>query len=80
MDKKSKHWADVLCWLEIVVDSCKTPEQSDNCMRLIQNFERAYEDKIGISECMNYVRPLKHKLWEIGDLSFTDKMKKLQVL
>lgn len=80
MEKRSNHWADVLNWLEIVVKSCKTPKQADSCLRLLANFERAYENKIGISECMDYLRPLKHKLWEVGDLTFAEKMKKLQAL
>lgn len=78
MDKRSTHWADVLNWLQIVVDSCKTVEQSDSCMRLLQNFERVYENRIGISQCMDILRPLKHKLWEVGDLSFSEKIKKLE--
>lgn len=77
MDKRSKHWADVLKWLENVVDSCKTQEQSDTCMRLIQNFERSYESQIGISECMGYLRPLKHKLWDNFELPTIAKAKKI---
>ena len=80
MEKRSTHWADVLTWLETVVDSCKTAQQADSCLQLLANFERSYEKKIGIPECMDYLRPLKHKLWEVGDLTFAEKMKKLQVL
>lgn len=80
MEKRSTHWADVLKWLETVVDSCKTVEQADSCLQLLANFERIYENKIGFSECLDYLRPLKHKLWDIGNLTFTEKIKKLQML
>ena len=76
MEKRSTHWADVLNWLKVVVDSCKTKEQADTCMRLIQNFERIYERKIGISNCMDYLRPLKQKLWDLDITPFFEKMKK----
>jgi len=79
MDKRSTHWADVFNWLQVVVDSCKTVQQSDNCMRLLQNFERTYENRLGISECMEMLRPLKHQLWNVGELSFSEKMKKLEI-
>lgn len=80
MEKRSTHWADVLNWLQLVTDSCQTTEQADTCLRLLYNFERNYENKIGISQCMEYLRPLKRKLWDVGNLSFNEKMKKLQVI
>lgn len=69
MEKKSTHWADVLNWLQVVTESCKTQEQADTCLRLFYNFERMYENKIGISKCMEYLRPLKRKCWDFGNTS-----------
>lgn len=77
MEKRSTHWADVLNWLQVVTDSCQTKEQAESCLRLIYNFERVYESKIGISQCLEYLRPFKHKCWEVGDFSFKEKVKKL---
>ena len=80
MEKRSTHWADVLNWLKTVVDSCKTTDQVEVCERLIRNYERMYENQLGVRECMDLLRPLKHQLWDVSPLSFNEKMKKLQVL
>ena len=78
MEKRSTHWADVLKWLQTVVDSCKTREQALNCERLIRNFHRIYEKQLGTREVWELTREMERSLWDVGDLSFMEKVKNLQ--
>lgn len=78
MEKRSTHWADVLNWLQIVASSCKTKEQAVTCERLIRNFHRIYEERLGTREVWELTRDMERKLWDIGELTFTEKMKKFQ--
>jgi hypothetical protein len=75
MEKRSTHWADVLNWLQVVTDSCKTVEQANTCLRLLYNFERMYSNKIGFMECMELLRPIKRKLWDITEPSISKQLK-----
>ena len=75
MEKKSTHWADVLNWLQTVTDSCKTHEQAETCERLIRNFHRMYEKKLGLREVFDLTRKMELKLWEIGDWTLKEKLK-----
>lgn len=40
MEKRSKHYGDVTKWVEKVIDSCQTYEQTFVARRLIWNFDR----------------------------------------
>lgn len=56
MAATSKHWADVLIWLDKVLDSCITMDQVDNTRKLINEFEKIYNphwntDEINDSIC-----------------------------
>ena len=75
MEKRSTHWADVLNWLQTVTDSCKTYEQAETCERLIRNFHRMYEKKLGLREVFDLTRKMELKLWEIGDWTLKEKLK-----
>lgn len=75
MEKRSTHWADVLNWLQTVTDSCKTHEQVETCERLIRNFHRMYEKKLGLREVFDLTRKMELKLWEIGDWTLKEKLK-----
>lgn len=77
MEKRSTHWADVLKWLKIVVDSCKTREQADTCDRLIRNFHRVYEKQLGTRETWDLTREMERKLWDIGEWTLKEKIKNL---
>lgn len=77
METRSKHWADVLNWLQKVVDSCQTKEQITNCEHLIRNFHKVYESKLGIKEVWDLTREMERKLWDKGDLSFSERIKSL---
>lgn len=39
MEKRSKHYGDVTKWIEKVIDSCQTYEQTFVARRLIWNFD-----------------------------------------
>ena len=66
IEKRSDHWADVLTWLEKVVNSCKTPQQSRNCELLIANFNRKYEKQLGLGTCYDLTREMSHKLIDLN--------------
>lgn len=74
MEKKSNHWADVLVWLQSVVDSCKTQEQANNCERLISNFHRVYQKRLGLREVFDLTREMELKLWKIGKWTLKEKI------
>ena len=40
MEKRSTHYGDVAKWIEKVIDSCETREQTFTAKRLIRNFEK----------------------------------------
>lgn len=77
MEKRSTHWADVLNWLQTVTDSCKTKEQANNCERLIRNFQRLYEPKLGLSKVWDLTRDMERKLWDVSLMTYQEKIKKL---
>ena len=77
MEKRSTHWADVLNWLQTVVDSCSTQEHALTCERLIRNFHRMYEKQVGYKEVWDLTRDMEMKLWKIGDWKLKDKIKML---
>ena len=58
MDKRSKHWADVLKWLETIANSCQTKEQAKSCERLVWNFHRVYQERLGLSECFDLTKEI----------------------
>jgi hypothetical protein len=40
MDKRSSHYGDVKKWIEKVIDSCETYEQTFTAKKLINNFSK----------------------------------------
>ena len=40
MEKRSRHYGDVQKWIEKVIDSCETYEQTLSARRLVWNFEK----------------------------------------
>jgi len=44
MSANSKHYGDVILWIEKVIASCKTVEQLNSTRRLVRNFSILYED------------------------------------
>ena len=40
MEKRSTHYGDVQKWIEKVIDSCETYEQTLSVRRLVWNFEK----------------------------------------
>jgi hypothetical protein len=40
MDKRSTHYGDVAKWIEKVIDSCETYQQTFTARQLVRNFEK----------------------------------------
>ena len=40
MDKRSTHYGDVAKWIEKVIDSCETYQQTFAVKKLVRNFEK----------------------------------------
>ena len=40
MDKRSNHYGDVAKWIEKVIDSCETYQQTHTARQLINNFRK----------------------------------------
>ena len=45
MEKRSKHYGDVVKWIEKVIDSCETYRQSITVLKLIRNFRQQLINK-----------------------------------
>ena len=40
MEKRSNHYGDVVKWIEKVIDSCETYQQTFTAKKLVRNFEK----------------------------------------
>lgn len=40
MEKRSRHYGDITKWIEKVIDSCQTWEQTRTASRLVSNFDK----------------------------------------
>ena len=48
MENRSRHYGDVQRWIEKVIGSCETYDQTRSARRLIQNFEKQMKrNKVG---------------------------------
>ena len=74
-ERKSTHWADVIIWLEKVAKSCQTKEQAENCERLVWNFHRKYQKKLGLAECFDLTKEIDKILLEFKLPAFYKKQK-----
>ena len=45
MEKRSEHYGDVSKWIEKVIDSCETYEQTTTAERLVSNFDKRLFNK-----------------------------------
>ena len=68
MEKRSTHYGDVAKWIEKVIDSCETYQQTFTVEKLIRNFEkqliRSTPDKYWRDYQYSVIRSLEHKLLE----------------
>jgi hypothetical protein len=66
MDKRSTHYGDVSKWIEKVINSCETYQQTFTVYRLINNFRKQLmdntPDKYWNSYQYDVIRPLEIKL------------------
>lgn len=66
MEKRSKHYGDVSKWIEKVIDSCETYQQTFTANKLIRNFRnqlmKSTPDKYWNSYQYDVIWPLENKL------------------
>jgi len=66
MENRSTHYGDVSKWIEKVIDSCETYQQTLTIKQLISNFEKQLRtkspDKYWNSYQYTVIQPLEHKL------------------
>jgi hypothetical protein len=66
MEKRSTHYGDVQKWIEKVIDSCETYDQTRSAKRLIWNFEkqiqRKHPEKYWREHFYNLISPLESSL------------------
>ena len=66
MEKRSKHYGDVVKWIEKVIDSCETYRQSITVLKLIRNFSRQLINKSPDTYWKSYhydiISPLESRL------------------
>jgi len=76
MEKRSTHYGDVSKWIEKVIDSCETYQQTFTVKKLIRNFEKQLLNNT-TDNYSNYrysvIWPLEHKLKNKRQ-SFIDKI------
>lgn len=62
MENRSSHYGDIVKWIEKVIDSCETYEQSRTAGKLIRNFYNQLERKLGTSNYSTIIHPLESRL------------------
>ncbi len=66
MAASSKHYGDVVRWIEKVIDSCTTTTQVNGALNLIRNFVTVFPREYALS----------NPLWERGSKLFTELARK----
>ena len=78
MENRSAHYGDIAKWIEKVIDSCETYQQTITAKQLVINFEnqlmRTTPDKYWRDYRYSVIYPLEHKL-DYKRNSFIDKIK-----
>ena len=66
MKKRSEHYGDVSKWIEKVIDSCETYEQTTTAERLVSNFNKQLKikqiEKYWREHFYDLISPLESKL------------------
>jgi hypothetical protein len=66
MENRSTHYGDVVKWVEKVINSCETYEQTFGARQLIRNFEkqiqRKHPEKYWREHFYNLISPLESSL------------------
>jgi hypothetical protein len=66
MENKSRHYGDVAKWVEKVINSCETYQQTFGAKQLVRNFEkqlqREFPEKYWREHFYNIIRPLESSL------------------
>ena len=62
MENRSTHYGDIAKWIEKVIDSCETREQTFVAKRLIRNFYNQLDRKLGVLNYETIISPLEYRL------------------
>jgi hypothetical protein len=66
MENRSTHYGDISKWIEKVIDSCETYQQTFTVRRLINNFtkqlQRKYPENYWREHYYNIINPLESSL------------------
>ena len=62
MENRSTHYGDIAKWIEKVIDSCETREQTFVTKKLIRNFYNQLDRKLGASNYETIISPLEYRL------------------
>jgi hypothetical protein len=66
MEKRSTHYGDISKWVEKVINSCETYQQTFGAKMLVRNFEkqlrRKYHEKYWIEHHYSIILPLESSL------------------
>ena len=66
MENRSTHYGDISKWIEKVIDSCETYQQTFAVRKLIRNFtdqlQRKYPENYWREHYYNIISPLEHEL------------------
>ena len=62
MENRSTNYGDVAKWIEKVIDSCETREQTFVAKMLIRNFYNQLDRKLGASTYTTIISPLEYRL------------------
>ena len=62
MENRSTHYGDVAKWIEKVIDSCETYQQTFAANRLIRNFGNQLNRKMGNLYYGEIIKPLQQRL------------------
>ena len=68
MKKRSTHYGDIIPWIEKVIESCETRDQTFGAKKLIFNFEKQLQrqsiERYWRDDYYNIINPLEQKLSE----------------
>ena len=66
MENRSRHYGDVAKWVEKVINSCETYQQTFGAKQLVRNFEKQLQrkqpEKYWREHYYNIISPLEYKL------------------
>jgi hypothetical protein len=66
MENRSRHYGDIIPWIEKVIESCETRDQTFSAQKLVFNFEKQLKrqsiERFWRDDYYNIINPLEEKL------------------